>query len=148
MDQFSLRPVTTSDYDALAKLWLASWQSTGLAVAALANAEELRGRIPAELANGWDVTVGVVGPRLVGFLAIKPADAWLDQLFVAPDFQGKGFGRRLLAHAKETMPNGFSLFAAVDYAKADAFYLRSGLVKTKTAMHPEFGHAIAFYQWN
>lgn len=42
-----------------------------------------------------------MGNRLVGVIAY--GDNWIEQLYVLPDFQGKGIGSRLLGCAKEEM---------------------------------------------
>jgi GNAT superfamily N-acetyltransferase len=98
------RTATEADFDAVARLWLESWQSTGLAIARFATEEGNRKRIALEVANGWNVTLAVAGQRIVGFLATKPVISVLDQLFVAPDMKGKGIGKALLASAKAEMP--------------------------------------------
>lgn len=85
---------------------------------------------------------------LVGFLALKPAAALLDQLFVAPARQGWGIGTLLLDHAKAAMPGGFTLHTAAEDARARAFYASAGLVEVGTGLHPELGHALVDYRWN
>jgi ribosomal protein S18 acetylase RimI-like enzyme len=141
------RTASEADFDALARLWLESWQSTGLAVARFATEEGNRKRISFEAVNGWEVTVAVAGQRIVGFLAIKPAVSVLDQLFIASDMKGKGIGKTLLERAKAEMPNGFSLRTAVENSAACAFYERSGLACVRTETHPTLGHAIFIYRW-
>ena len=46
---------------------------------------------------------------MVAFLATKPEQHVLDQLFVSPDAKGKGLGTRLLRLAVAEMPGGFRL---------------------------------------
>jgi GNAT superfamily N-acetyltransferase len=104
MLDFRLRPFIPSDSSALARVWQASWLSTGVPVARDVRQEDLLERVRAELALGWRVTVAEVGGELVGFLALKLDERRLDQLFVAPEHKGSGIGARLFALAKETMP--------------------------------------------
>src|SRR5687768_5356923 len=65
------------------------------------------------------------GDHVVGF-AILSADQVL-QIHVEPDRQGQGIGSRLLDHAKERRPNGFSLWTFQKNVGARRFYERHGL---------------------
>ena len=143
----AIRPYRAEDHRATARLWLASWRSTGLAVARLATEEVLRDRIPRELAAGWDAHLAGEDGRLVGFLALKPASGCLDQLFVAPAAQDKGVGRMLLDFAKERLPDGLWLHAAAENIRACRFYERNGLRRGETRTHPALGHPIVTYRW-
>jgi GNAT superfamily N-acetyltransferase len=141
------RTASEADFDAVARLWLESWQSTGLAITRVATEEGNRKRIAFEVKNGWKVTVALADQRIVGFLAIKPAVSLLDQLFVAPDMKGKGIGKALLASAKTEMPNGFTLHTAAENSAACVFYERFGLVRMRTETHPTLGNTVAIYRW-
>jgi ribosomal protein S18 acetylase RimI-like enzyme len=141
------RAATEADFDAVARLWLESWQSTGLAITRFATEEGNRKRIALEVANGWKITVALADQRIVGFLAIKPAASLLDQLFVASDMKDKGIGKALLATAKAEMPNGFTLHTAAENSAARAFYERFGLVRVRTETHPTLGNTVAIYRW-
>jgi ribosomal protein S18 acetylase RimI-like enzyme len=141
------RTASEADFDTLARLWLESWQSTGLAVTRFATEEGNRKRISLEVRNGWKVTLALAGQQLVGFLATEPAVSVLDQLFIAPDMKRKGIGKALLARAKAEMPDGFTLRTAVENFDACAFYERCGLERVRTEIHPTLGHAVAIYRW-
>src|SRR4029077_11904592 len=127
MLDFRLRPFIPSDSSALARVWQASWLSTGVPVARDVRQEDLLERVRAELALGWRVTVAEVGGELVGFLALKLDERRLDQLFVAPEHKGSGIGARLFALAKETMPGGFALRTAAANTEARRFYEKRGM---------------------
>jgi len=142
------QPLTEKDHNALGRLWWESWQSTGLKVAQQTTEDALRRRVDQELVDGWDVTLAVRNRLLVGFLAIKPQHAVLDQLFVAPEAKGQGIGRDLLALAKAKMAGGFTLRTAVDNEAACRFYKRAGLTRSGTAVHPTLGHSIAIFRWD
>jgi GNAT superfamily N-acetyltransferase len=45
----------------------------------------------------------------------------LDQLFVAPEVQGRGIGRTLLYLAKQKLPEGLWLWTVVDNQRACLF---------------------------
>ena len=111
-----IRPYRDDDRAATASLWMASWRSTGLAVAREpAEAELYRlgyERIARELAAGWVVHLAWYYGKLVGFLALKPEAGCLDQIFVLPQAQGQGIGRALLDFAKERLPSGIWLRTA------------------------------------
>ena len=140
-------PYREEDHQATARLWLASWRSTGLAVAQRATADVLLDRIPWELAAGWDVHLAWEDGKPVGFLALKPASACLDQLFVAPEAQGRRIGRALLDFAKDRLPNGLWLRTATDNLRACRFYERNGLRRGETQFHPTLGHQTVIYRW-
>jgi ribosomal protein S18 acetylase RimI-like enzyme len=141
-----IRPYREADHPATARLWLASWHSTGLAVAHLATESLLLDRIPRELAAGWDAHLAWENGEPVGFLALKPASSCLDQLFVAPQAQGRGVGRMLLDFAKDRLPNGLWLRTAADNVRACRFYERNGLRRGETQTHPTLGHQTVIYR--
>jgi GNAT superfamily N-acetyltransferase len=95
------------------------------------------------MADGWQVHVARNGAMAVGFLALK-RDA-LDQLFVAPAWQGQGIGKILLDHAKAARPGGFWLSTPAE-GRAEGFYRREGLMRGETGRH-RFGHVIVRYDW-
>ncbi|EJC81331.1 acetyltransferase [Rhizobium leguminosarum bv. trifolii WSM2297] len=64
-----------------------------------------------------------VANRLVGVIAY--GDAWIEQLYVLPDFQGNGIGSLLLGHAKEEMDE-IRLWTFLRNTGARAFYERHG----------------------
>lgn len=109
--------------------------------------DALRERISTELTSGWELQVAVLGCRIVGMLAIKRREAWLDQIFVAPGEQGRGVGKALLSVAKRLMPGGFQLRMAASNLKAARFYEREGLKSLRTGVHPGTGVPVIFYGW-
>lgn len=141
------RPLVESDYDALASLWWKSWRSTGLTVAQGATEKALRRRIDDEIQSGWDVTLALLNGQLAGLLALKLRSATLDQLFIAPDLQGRGIGQKLLHVAKQKMPAGFSLRTAVENVSACRFYEKVGLTRAGVTIHPVLGRALVTYCW-
>lgn len=138
----NLRPSTPGDAEPLARLWLESWNSIGLAGRAV-HLPELVERASQELADRWEVTLAEQDGRLVGFLALAPAEQRLDQLFVAPAAQGHGIGLRLLGLAKARFPEGFWLRTQAANIRARAFYERQGLVFDR-AEPGEFGERIIY----
>jgi ribosomal protein S18 acetylase RimI-like enzyme len=109
---------------------------------------ELRERVDLEFASGWNVTVAVRENDVIGFVAIKPSEAVLDQLFVRPGSTGGGLGQALLAHAMTAMPNGFTLFTRSANARARRFYEKAGLIFLRDDAHPRTGDPVTYYGWN
>jgi GNAT superfamily N-acetyltransferase len=108
----------------------------------------LRERIDSELQSGWDLYVALEEGHVVGMLALKPAAAILDQIFVAPTAQGKGVGRMLLDLAKQLMAAGFTLRMDAANDRARRFYEAGGMKKLGAGIHPWTGVPVHFYGWN
>jgi ribosomal protein S18 acetylase RimI-like enzyme len=109
---------------------------------------DLRQRVDVELAAGWNVTVAIRNDEIIGFLAIKPKEAVLAELFVRPDSLGGGVGQVLLAQAIAAMPEGFTLYTRSSNLKARRFYERAGLLLLREGIHPRSGDPIIYYGWN
>lgn len=148
MPAYELRPSLEADRDAIAEVWRSSASLPGVGPPVMPTLEELRKRVDAQFASGWSVTVAVRGNDVIGFVAIKPREAVLDELFVRPGSLGGGIGRALLAHAMKEMPTGFTLFTRSGNARARRFYEKAGLVLLRQAAHPRTGDPVACYGWN
>ncbi len=142
-----LRPADRHDLEAVAAIWHASAARMDGADLELPPPSDLRARMDAELAAGWSLFVAVDEGRLIGMLALKPVEGVLDQLFVLPEMQGRGVGRRLLDEAKRQMPGGFQLRMAADNAQARRFYEANELALLRTDVHPRHGQAVEFRAW-
>ena len=138
----AIRPYADQDFDDVTALWLRSWRSTR--VPGRITLKDLRERWPSELADGWIVHVAVSDQKILGFLAHR--EDRLEQLFIAPDSQGRGIGKQLLDFAKAQMPGGFRLHTAAQ-SWAGRFYEREGLLRGRTRTHRRFGHDIVDYAW-
>jgi GNAT superfamily N-acetyltransferase len=64
--------------------------------------------------------------RLVGLLVLE--DDWVDQLYIDPQWTGRGIGSRLLAVAKRQRPRGLRLWTFQSNTRAQRFYERHGFV--------------------
>jgi GNAT superfamily N-acetyltransferase len=62
-------------------------------------AGEKEAHVPLEIEKGWSLFVADDGGALAAMLALHLPNRYLDQLFVAPEYQGQNLGRRLLAFA-------------------------------------------------
>jgi GNAT superfamily N-acetyltransferase len=133
--------------DDLAALWHASWLSSDPVVFPDDTIERLKGRVDEEIANGWDVTLALDGDELVGFLALKRQENWLDQLFIAPSAQGRNIGAQLLDRAKSVLPGGFKLRTSILNQGARRFYARHGLQETEVTRSPFRNTEVVVISW-
>ena len=101
----AIRPARTDEYDEIARVWMNSWASTGLEDASNFLLAKLRARVPLEIERGWSLFVADDDGTIAAMLALHLPGMYLDQLFVAPDYQGENLGRRLLAFTRELLPD-------------------------------------------
>jgi len=95
-----------------------SWVSTGLEDASDSLLAKLRARVPMEIEKGWSLYVADDNGRLAAMLAMHLRDGYLDQLFVAPEYQGNSLGRRLLAFTHLQLPDEIWLRCVRENEKA------------------------------
>lgn len=131
----------------LAQLWLASWRSTDTANEEVVLVGDLEARIRQEATTHWQVTLAFQDEALAGFMALRPHDACLDQLFMAPTAKGQGVGTRLIDLAKQRLPDGMWLRTAEANHPARAFYEKRGFRHTETDKHPRLGYGRVIYHW-
>src|ERR1700716_4488059 len=105
MPSTTIRPARTDEYDEIARVWMNSWASTGLEDASNFLLAKLWARIPMEIEKGWSLYVADDGGALAAMLALHLPDRYLDQLFVAPEYQGQSLGRQLLAFTRPQLPD-------------------------------------------
>ena len=105
LPQVIIRPARSDEYDQVARVWMDSWVSTGLEDASDSLLEKLRARVPMEVGKGWSLYVADDNGVLAAMLALHVPECYLDQLFVAPEYQGNSLGRRLLAFTRQHLPN-------------------------------------------
>jgi ribosomal protein S18 acetylase RimI-like enzyme len=124
-----------------------SWVSTGLAEASNFLLANLRARIRKEIEDGWSLFVADDNGRLAAMLALHLPKRYLDQLFVAPDHQGRSVGRRLLAFTRTQLPDEIWLRCARQNDKAWRWYEREGFAFEKEAIEPRNGLTMKYYRW-
>jgi GNAT superfamily N-acetyltransferase len=113
-----IRPACAAEYDEIARVWMRSWVSTGLAEASDFLLANLRARVRHEIEKGWSLFVADDNGRLAAMLALHLPDLYLDQLFVAPEYQGQSLGRALLAFTRQQMPREIYLRCVRENEKA------------------------------
>jgi ribosomal protein S18 acetylase RimI-like enzyme len=142
-----IRPARPEEYDEIARIWMNSWVSTGLEEASNFLLAKLRARIRLEIEQGWTLYVADDGGTLAAMLALHLPKFYLDQLFVAPDYQGRSLGRRLLAFTRTHLPDDIYLRCVRENEKAWRWYEREGFMFEKEEVEPMTGFVMKYYRW-
>src|ERR1700739_2622063 len=147
MSQVTIPRARTEEHDEIARVWMDSWVSTGLAQASDFLLSQLRARIPREMENGWSLFVADDRGTIAAMLALHLRKKYLDQLFVAPEYQGRGLGRTLLAFTRHCLPDEIELRCVRENEKAWRWYEREGFVFEREAVEPMTGFVMKYYRW-
>jgi ribosomal protein S18 acetylase RimI-like enzyme len=147
MPDITIRPARADEYDAVARVWMDSWVSTGLEEASNFLLAKLRARVPQEVEKGWSLFVADHGGKIAAMLALHLPKLYLDQLFVAPDYQGNSLGRKLLAYSRAQMPDEIHLRCVRENEKAWRWYEREGFVLEQEQVEPMTGFMMKHYRW-
>ena len=139
--EVSIGPYSDGDFESVTQIWFESAASTGLPMPVTLN--DLRNRWPKEIAGGWTVFVAKAANILVGFMAMK-GNA-VDQLFIDPERQGCGIGKRFVEFAKSRFPQGVFV-ASVIPGRSTKFFEREGFKRAETSQDI-FGHVLVRYDW-
>jgi ribosomal protein S18 acetylase RimI-like enzyme len=143
----TIRPARAAEYDEIARFWMNSWVSTGLEDASNFLLAKLRARIPMEMEKGWSLFVAEDGGKLAAMLALHLPKQYLDQLFVAPEYQGQGLGRELLGFSRQLLPDEIYLRCVRENDKAWRWYEREGFGFEKEEVEPMTGFVMKYYRW-
>ncbi|BBA40029.1 MULTISPECIES: GNAT family N-acetyltransferase [Burkholderia] len=125
-----LRRAISDDAAEVAEVYLRS-RNTLASYAPLAHSEAaVREWIANMLVPSGNVTVAVNDNRIVGMAVHVVADgvAWLDQLYVHPEFKRQGIGSALLESVKSQTVGKLQLYTFQMNRDAAAFYERQGFV--------------------
>jgi ribosomal protein S18 acetylase RimI-like enzyme len=142
-----IRPARIDEHDAIARVWMESWCSTGLAEESRFLLAQLRARLPREIENGWSLFVAEDAGSLAGMLALHLPKRYLDQLFVAPAWQGRSLGRRMLAFTRTHLPDEILLRCVRENEKAWRWYEREGFVFEQEQVEAMTGFVMKHYRW-
>jgi ribosomal protein S18 acetylase RimI-like enzyme len=142
-----IRPAHADEYDEIARVWMESWVSTGLEQASNFLLANLRARVPQEVEQGWSLFVADDDGRLAAMLALHLPKLYLDQLFIAPHYQGRSLGRKLLAFTRTHLPDEIVLRCVRENERAWRWYEREGFVFEKEQVEPMTGFVMKHYRW-
>jgi ribosomal protein S18 acetylase RimI-like enzyme len=147
MTEPTIRPARPEEYDEIARVWMNSWASTGLEDASHFLLAKLRARIPLEVEKGWSLFVADDDGAIAAMLALHLPETYLDQLFVAPEYQGRSIGRQLLGFTRQLLPDEIWLRCVRENAKAWRWYEREGFAFEQEAVEPMTGFVMKYYRW-
>jgi len=142
-----IRPARLEEYDEIARVRMNSWASTGLEDASNFLLAKLRARIPQEIEKGWSLFVADDDGAIAAMLALHLPDIYLDQLFVAPEYQGRNVGRQLLGFTRQLLPDEIQLRCVRENEKAWRWYEREGFGFEKEQVEPMTGFVMKYYRW-
>ena len=128
LDRIAIRRAEEADGPSLGDVWLSAWYATfdfppshPDADVRLWMAEEM---LPAN--EVWVAADRLDAGRVVGFTALSAS--MVEQLYIVPEWIGRGIGDRLIAIAKQRRPDGLDLYCFQANAFARRFYERRGFV--------------------
>lgn len=142
-----IRAAQADEYDEVARVWMESWVSTGLAEPSNFLLANLRARVRRDIEDGWSLFVADDRGTIAAMLALHLPKLYLDQLFVAPAYQGRSLGRQLLAFTRTQLPDEIHLRCVRENEKAWRWYEREGFVVEKEEVAAATGYMMKCYRW-
>jgi putative acetyltransferase len=144
----SLRARVDQDWPSILDVWVASWRATYPEIDFEQRREWLVRHVQ-EMEAAGAVTLCLFDEpsTLAGFVVINPADGWLDQICVAPDRFGAGFGASLLSAARTVSPKLIRLDVNADNARAIRFYERDGFARVGRGANTLSGRETIVMEW-
>ena len=124
-DELSLRRADESDADTVASIHLASRREAPMP-APVHTDDAVRYWLGGRLQSD-EVWLAEVDGRPAGYARVTPG--WLDDLYVAPAYAGRGVGSALLEVVEAQHPHGFCLWVFEMNLPARSFYTARGLVE-------------------
>ena len=143
---FTLRPYQPSDEDAAIALWLKTWREAYPSIDFAARVPWWRERWRNELVPNAAIIVAEEADALAGFVTID-ANAYLDQLVVAPKYWGSKLADSLVDEAKRLSPASITLLVNDDNTRAIRFYERNGFVHAGRDVNPTSGRPVLKMTW-
>jgi GNAT superfamily N-acetyltransferase len=129
MKDFETRPARSDDAEAIADVLLDSRREAMSWLPVLYSREDTIAYLIGHVLLHEEVLAAEVNQLVVGFIALE-GDR-VNHLYVAPAYQGRGIGDKLLAVAKELRPGGLTLWTFQRNARARRFYEARGLVEAE-----------------
>lgn len=123
-----VRAARPADAAAVAEIYLPSRKQL-VACAPLVHADaEVRDWIRDHLLPAGHTAVAVTRDQLVGFVSTEAGTdaSWIAQLYLSPDWIGRGIGLQLLDHARAALAPPVRLYTFAENQRARRFYERHG----------------------
>ncbi len=127
-DRLVVRRAEPDDAIGIGDVWLTSWRATFDFPPGHPDAD-VRRWLRDELvprSEAWVAADPEAGGRIVGIMALSAT--MIEQLYLAPDWIGRGVGHRFVELAKERRPDGLELYCFQANGHARTFYEDNGFV--------------------
>ncbi|MGW4906680.1 GNAT family N-acetyltransferase [Streptomyces sp. NPDC004270] len=121
-----LRRAVGQDAGAVADVWLRSYSAALPTVVRAHSDDEVRAYFRDVVVPERETWLAEVGGRVVGVMVL--AGDLLSQLYLAPEWRGRGLGDRFVSLAKERSPQGLTLWTFQVNGPAHRFYERHGFL--------------------
>lgn len=128
-DDVLLRPACAADARAAADVWMRSYAAALPTVRCAHDGPDVRDWFARVLVPQYETWVAVTGNSVVGLLVLKGEE--LKQLYLEPEWRGRGLGDRFMALAKQQQPDGLSLWTFQVNGPARRFYQRHGFTEAE-----------------
>jgi GNAT superfamily N-acetyltransferase len=125
-DEVVLRRATAADAAAVADVWLRSYAAALPSVRQAHTDDEVRAWFRDVVVPERETWVAEADGVVVGLMVLGPGA--IDQLYLDPDWRGRGIGDRFVRLAQELFPSGLSLWTFQVNEAAGRFYERHGFV--------------------
>jgi len=123
-DEVVIRRATAADAGAAADVCLRSFGAALPGVRRAHTDDEVRGWFRVVVVPERETWVADAAGTVVGLMVLGPGE--IDQLYLDPDWRGRGLGDRFVALAQELFPSGLSLWTFQVNEAACRFYERHG----------------------
>jgi putative acetyltransferase len=127
------------DVNALADLWVASWQAAMPGIDFAARRSWFLAYLTDLELKGAKTICAFAGERLLGFTLLDQARGLVEQIAVWPELFGSGIATLLLDEAKRLCPKGLSLEVNADNPRALRFYEKAAFGGREASVNPASG---------
>lgn len=133
-------------YEEAADLWVATWREEMPTLDFASRRGWLLGHL-GELVEDKAHLIAVFDGRLLGFISIKPAECYIDQLAVSVEAKGRGVAQVLLGEAKRLSPQRLELDVNEHNPRARRFYEKNGFFEIGRRISDRSGLPLISLRW-